>query len=62
MSSGNKIREKPNPLFEKWIAEWLADATEKNSEVRHGYRRVSKKQRFAQTIFFKIFIAYLLCI
>lgn len=37
----SKIRKKPNPLFEQWISEWLKEATEKNLEVRHGYRRVS---------------------
>jgi len=36
-----KTRRKPNPLFEQWISEWLKEATEKNLEVRHGYRRVS---------------------
>ncbi|XP_050441764.1 crossover junction endonuclease MUS81 [Adelges cooleyi] len=34
-----KTRLKPNPMFEKWISEWMAEATEKNLEVRHGYRR-----------------------
>lgn len=33
---------KPNPLFEQWISEWLKEATEKNLEVRHGFRRVSQ--------------------
>lgn len=36
-----KNRKKANPLFEQWISEWLKEATEKNLEVRHGYRRVS---------------------
>lgn len=39
--SKNKVRKKPNPLFEQWISEWLKEATENNLEVRHGYRRVS---------------------
>ncbi|XP_050534975.1 crossover junction endonuclease MUS81 isoform X2 [Daktulosphaira vitifoliae] len=40
MSSKEKHnRPKPNPLFEKWISEWLVEATEKNLEVRHGYRK-----------------------
>lgn len=37
----NQTRKIPNPLFEQWINEWLKEATEKNLEVRHGYRRVS---------------------
>lgn len=37
----SKIRRKPNPLFEQWIYEWMNEATEKNLEVRHGYRHVS---------------------
>lgn len=43
MSEKNKtkIRKKANPLFEKWISEWLNEATKNNLEVRHGYRRVS---------------------
>lgn len=40
-SAKSKTRKKPNPLFEQWISEWLKEATEKNLEVRHGYRRVS---------------------
>lgn len=37
----SKTRKTPNPLFEKWISEWLKEATEKGLEVRHGYQRVS---------------------
>ncbi|VVC36826.1 Restriction endonuclease type II-like,DNA polymerase beta-like, N-terminal domain,ERCC4 domain [Cinara cedri] len=37
-SKSRKI-PKANPLFEQWISEWLKEATEKNLEVRHGYRR-----------------------
>jgi len=37
----SKTRQSPNPLFEKWISEWLKEATEKGLEVRHGYQRVS---------------------
>jgi len=37
----SKTRKIPNPLFEKWISEWLKEATEKGLEVRHGYQRVS---------------------
>lgn len=35
----SKTRKTPNPLFEKWISEWLKEATEKGLEVRHGYQR-----------------------
>lgn len=53
----NKTSKKPNPLFEKWISEWLKEATENNLEVRHGYRRVSFRlfQIYA-TIFTKLFL------
>jgi len=37
----SKTRKTPNPLFEKWISEWLKEANEKGLEVRHGYQRVS---------------------
>jgi len=37
----SKTHKTPNPLFEKWISEWLKEATEKGLEVRHGYQRVS---------------------
>jgi len=37
----SKTSKSPNPLFEKWISEWLKEATDKGLEVRHGYQRVS---------------------
>ncbi|XP_026814357.1 crossover junction endonuclease MUS81 [Rhopalosiphum maidis] len=41
----NKSRKSPNPLFEKWISEWLKEATEKGLEVRHGYQRALSSLR-----------------
>ncbi|XP_022171158.1 crossover junction endonuclease MUS81 [Myzus persicae] len=41
----SKTRKTPNPLFEKWISEWLKEATEKGLEVRHGYQRALSSLR-----------------
>ncbi|XP_060866513.1 crossover junction endonuclease MUS81 isoform X1 [Metopolophium dirhodum] len=41
----SKTRQSPNPLFEKWISEWLKEATEKGLEVRHGYQRALSSLR-----------------
>ncbi|XP_025194530.1 crossover junction endonuclease MUS81 [Melanaphis sacchari] len=40
-----KTRQTPNPLFEKWISEWLKEATDKGLEVRHGYQRALSSLR-----------------